>query len=269
MIGGLRLRLILLRQQIRRLPLVPSPLAGEGSRKNPRAQLGEGFSSQEAFFAKRPPHPIQVCRYTLLPSPARGEGTVMSAQPSDSVRLIRPTTLSARRSPFISIAPFEQECSLISSRTIPTQFSFATTAPLSTPAQNYVHGIVPVESAAAVALRARDAPTTRRAINAHQLIARSFRLTIRFSMPPSLCPVRVRVLSRGIAMAGRDAASRAFADASKPREAPETRPPPLRADARSSQTVKPSRFIPRGTGPTIAAVERREASVPAGTQGVR
>ena len=45
------------------------------------------------------------------------------------------------------------------------------------------------------------------------------------------------------------------------REAPETRPPPLRADAISaftrvfdalwsSQTVKPSCFIPRGTGPT-------------------
>ena len=62
-------------------------------------------------------------------------------------------------------------------------------------------------------------------------------------------------------MAERDAASRAFAYAGKPREAPGTRPPPLRADARSSQTVKPSCFIPRGTGPITAAVERREASV--------
>ena len=44
-------------------------------------------------------------------------------------------------------------------------------------------------------------------------------------------------------------------------------PPPLRADARSSQTVKPSCFIPRGPGPTIAAVERREASIPDGMQG--
>jgi len=35
-------------------------------------------------------------------------------------------------------------------------------------------------------------PTTRRAINAHQPIARSFRLTIRFSMPPLLRPVRLR-----------------------------------------------------------------------------
>ena len=64
-----------------------------------------------------------------------------------------------------------------------------------------------------------------------------------------------RVLSRGIAMAGRDAASRAFAYASKPREAPETRPPPLGADAISaftrvfdalwsSQTVKPNLLHP-------------------------
>jgi hypothetical protein len=33
--------------------------------------------------------------------------------------------------------------------------------------------------------------------------------------------------------------------------------------------VKPSYFTPRGTGPTIAAVERREASIPAGMQGAR
>ena len=45
------------------------------------------------------------------------------------------------------------------------------------------------------------------------------------------------------------------------REAPESRPPPLRADTRSSQTVKPDCFIPCGTGPTTAAVERREASI--------
>ena len=45
------------------------------------------------------------------------------------------------------------------------------------------------------------------------------------------------------------------------REAPESRPPPLRADTRSSQTVKPDCFIPCGIGPTTAAVERREASV--------
>jgi len=41
-------------------------------------------------------------------------------------------------------------------------------------------------------------------------------LTIRFSMPPSRCPVRVRVLSRGIAMAGRDAASCGLPYASRP-----------------------------------------------------
>jgi len=46
-------------------------------------------------------------------------------------------------------------------------------------------------------------------------IAHTFRLTIRFSMPPSRCPVRVRVLSRGIAMAERDAASCGFANARK------------------------------------------------------
>ena len=62
------------------------------------------------------------------------------------------------------------------------------------------------------------------------------------------------------------------------REAPGTRPPPLRADAISaftrvfdalwsSQTVKPTCFIPRGTGPITAAVERREASIPDGVQG--
>jgi len=34
--------------------------------------------------------------------------------------------------------------------------------------------------------------------------------------------------------------------------------------------VKPSCFIPRGTGPTTAAVERREASIPRhGMQGAR
>ena len=68
--------------------------------------------------------------------------------------------------------------------------------------------------------------------------ARTFRLTIRFSMPPSRCPVRVRVLSRGIAMAERDAASCGFANARRLPGGSEPRPPPLRADARSSQTVK-------------------------------
>ena len=60
-----------------------------------------------------------------------------------------------------------------------------------------------------------------------------------------------------------------------PREAPETRPPPLRADARSSQTVKPSCFIPRRTGAHKSlrwSAERRASRVmgrkaPAGACG--
>ena len=103
-------------------------------------------------------------------------------------------------------------------------------------------------SAATRAFRMRAMRHARFGAHTCQQICDTLSLTRPYSMARSRCPVRRGCSSRGIARAGQDAASRAFADASKPREAPGTRPPPLRADARSSQTVKPSCFVPRGTG---------------------
>ena len=77
-------------------------------------------------------------------------------------------------------------------------------------------------------------------------------------------------------MAERDAAFRALPDASNPREASgNTALPPLRAeranapmqDRRARSCATPRGLAKAGPEPTIAAVERREASVPAGTQG--
>jgi len=101
-------------------------------------------------------------------------------------------------------------------------------------------------------------------------IAHTFRLTIRFSMPPSRCPVRVRVLSRGIAMAERDAASCGFANARKLPGGFGT-PPSATTSGREELADGEASLASSGAGPepTIAAVERREASVPAGTQGAR
>jgi hypothetical protein len=50
-------------------PLVPSPLAGEGSMVRSRTRMGEGFRD------KTTPSPIIACGSAERPSPARGEGT--------------------------------------------------------------------------------------------------------------------------------------------------------------------------------------------------
>ena len=50
-------------------PLVPSPLAGEGTMVRSRTGMGEGF------VANKHPSPIMARGNTELPSPARGEGT--------------------------------------------------------------------------------------------------------------------------------------------------------------------------------------------------
>ncbi len=85
-------------------------------------------------------------------------------------------------------------------------------------------------------------------INGVRWIAPSSRLTGRARFLWSRRSVRRGCSSRGIAWAGRDAASRAFAPMhANSREASETGPPPLRADASSSQAVRPSCFIPRRT----------------------
>ena len=105
-----------------------------------------------------------------------------------------------------------------------------------------------------------------------------FHLTSACERLTSRRPVRLRVLAARHRMGRTGCGVPRVCLARNSREAPETRPPPLRADAISaftrvfdalwsSQTVKRTCFIPRGPGPTIAAVERREASIPDGMQG--
>ena len=75
-----------------------------------------------------------------------------------------------------------------------------------------------------------------------------FHLTSACERLTSRRPVRLRVLAARHRMGRTGCGVPRVCLARNSREAPETRPPPLRADARSSQTVKPSCFIPRGTG---------------------
>ena len=100
-------------------------------------------------------------------------------------------------------------CSLGSCRSTLDPFA------INTP-QISVHRLAATESATTVAFVSHAASTTRVAIDRLSTVAGALDLTVRISMPPSPRPVRVRVLSRGIAMAGRDAASCGFAHASKP-----------------------------------------------------
>ena len=96
---------------------------------------------------------------------------------------------------------------------------------------------------------------------------------------PMFAPSRpLEVLSRGIAMAGRDAASCGLPMQADPREASgNTALPPLRAERANApmrdqghrSCAPPDRLAKAGPEPTTAAVERREASVPAGTQGAQ
>ena len=141
-----------------------------------------------------------------------------------------------------------------------------------------MHGIAPVESAAAVAFHARAAPTHAPRCQRPSTIARTFRLTIRFSMPPLLRPVRLRCFREALRWQDgmrRPAGLRMHANS---REASgNTALPPLRAERANApmrdqghrSCAPPNRLAKAGPEPTTAAVERREASVPAGTQGAR
>ena len=66
-------------QQIGCALLCPLPLRERATPSVQQAQMGEGVSSPEEFFAKKPPHPTESVAMSELPSPAGGEGAATSA----------------------------------------------------------------------------------------------------------------------------------------------------------------------------------------------
>ena len=89
--------LLLLRRKHTRAQFLPSPLAGEGHSVVQHPRRGEGFASQEALFAKRPPHPSSRVAAPSCPLP---QGERAKIRHSKTTATSRKRPVSPPRRPY-------------------------------------------------------------------------------------------------------------------------------------------------------------------------